>query len=119
MKRVVNIKGREVDCAVTGKLPPSLLPLSATIITEHESRSLHSTEEPTHSLTAAAENTSASALRTALSPLSENPGTEISTEELALPFLLLPKTPPKTRGNAFLFALASTVFYQDIMHNHL
>ena len=42
-------------------------------------------------------NTSASALRTALSPLSENPGTEITTEELALPLLLLPQTHPKTR----------------------
>ena len=44
------------------------------------------------------QNTSASALRTALSPLSENPGTGNTTEELALPLLLLPKTPPKTWG---------------------
>ena len=75
LKRVVNVKGTEVDCVAIGKLLSPLLPPSATVITEQEPRSPQSIKEPTHNLTAAAKITTTSAVRTALPPLSENPGT--------------------------------------------
>ena len=118
LKRVVNIRGREVECAGMRKLLSSLLPLPATITTERESRSLHSTEEPTHHLTAAAENTSDSALRTAPSPLRIQALRSARRSWLSH-CCSCPKQLWKLGGNDFLFPLPSPIFYQDIIQNHL